>query len=856
MMNLLRCLVLLTCVSIPLVAQSTWMSRLSKDPSTATFTSDLNSSIPTPESVTGYKLGERYGTTAELHAYFEAVATKSSRVKVWSYGTSSLGRALKVAAISDPKNLSNLDGIMERNVAIPMGVKAPADHPLVVFLMAGVHGDEASGGEAMLGLLHFLAADQSAATSELLKRVVVMIDPAQNPDGRDRFVTLSRDREGAKPEADPLSYEHQQPWPGGRTSRDGFDLNRDWFLSTQPETRARLELLNHTCPQVVADLHEMSSDEAYFSSTPPCPPVNEHCSAQVRALWRIVGESIDSHFVAQRTVAFNNALFPLDYPGYGGTYSCMRGACGMTFEQGMPRGRAILRNDGSTLTLADAALHHATASLATLRACATRRDEILETYQNHFAKQLALASSDTLPVFVIPPSVDPLVHAEFRDLLIRNAIQASITQSPMTVEAFGLDGAESTKTTFPVGTIVVSTAQPFRPLVKTLLDPLVVMEDSFRKEEESRLLRGEKSQVYDVTAWNVPLGFGLKGYRIAKLPEGISMAQATSERTKIVVPSVEAAMAVVVPGDGIGAARVLAAWWKNGIQGRIATKSFSTSGQSFVAGSLVALAERNSEERLALAASEAARVGVMPTVLASLATESGPSLGTSMMKVVTQPRIALAYGQPLDVTSAGALRRFLQVEIGIDLVTAPLDRPLARILSQSDVLILPDGDSDALAKALVDADLKGFVERGGTVVAVKGAVFALEKMGLVDIQHVAAPAVTQAIHGPFVNAHVESESWVGLGIPSTVHVQARIRSIWNTSQSKNTLVRFLGGRALSGELPTAKEAILAGSTFVGSSKLGQGVVLSLAEDPSIRGATPGLHRLLANIILLGPAFGR
>ena len=43
--------------------------------------------------------------------------------------------------------------------------------------------------------------------------------------------------------------EHDEPWPGGRSNHYLFDMNRDWFAVTQPETKARAAfvhaLLNH-----------------------------------------------------------------------------------------------------------------------------------------------------------------------------------------------------------------------------------------------------------------------------------------------------------------------------------------------------------------------------------------------------------------------------------------------------------------------------------------------------------------------------------------------------------------------------------------------------------------------------------
>ncbi|MBK7831723.1 MAG: hypothetical protein IPJ56_05075, partial [Gemmatimonadetes bacterium] len=56
----------------------------------------------------------------------------------------------------------------------------------MVWLAHSVHGGEASGVEAGLGLLYQLAAGTDAETQMALDSTVVLIDPNQNPDGRER----------------------------------------------------------------------------------------------------------------------------------------------------------------------------------------------------------------------------------------------------------------------------------------------------------------------------------------------------------------------------------------------------------------------------------------------------------------------------------------------------------------------------------------------------------------------------------------------------------------------------------------------------------------------------------------------
>ena len=108
-----------------------------------------------------------------------------------------------------------------------------------------------------------------------LRDALVIIDPMQNPDGRQRFVTGNLLGRAAEPDAEPLSAEHDEPWPGGRSNHYLFDMNRDYFALSQPETQGRARVMLEWYPQVVVDLHEMGGNSTYYFA-PPADPLNPH----------------------------------------------------------------------------------------------------------------------------------------------------------------------------------------------------------------------------------------------------------------------------------------------------------------------------------------------------------------------------------------------------------------------------------------------------------------------------------------------------------------------------------------------------------------------------------------------------
>jgi hypothetical protein len=216
--------------------------------------------IPSPQQFLGYELGEHFTPTYKIDDYFTAVAQASpSMVKVQKFGKTNEGRDMIVAFISSPQNIQNLENIRLNNLRLASMQKdnKPADinAPAIVWLSYNVHGNEPSSSEAAMKVLYALVDPNNAETKQWLQHVVVVIDPCQNPDGRDRYVNWYNNAVGKNFNADPQSREHDEPWPYGRTNHYNFDLNRDWAWQTQVENQQKVKLYNEWLPQVHVDLH-------------------------------------------------------------------------------------------------------------------------------------------------------------------------------------------------------------------------------------------------------------------------------------------------------------------------------------------------------------------------------------------------------------------------------------------------------------------------------------------------------------------------------------------------------------------------------------------------------------------------
>jgi hypothetical protein len=98
-------------------------------------------------------------------------------------------------------------------------------------------------------------------------------------------------------------------------------------------------------------------------------------------------------------------------------------------------------------------------------------------------------------------------------------------------------------------------------------------------------------------------------------------------------------------------------------------------------------------------------------------------VGSGTVVALQRPQIALVVGSPTHPTSYGTVRAVLEQTYGIDFVPLSVGALRNARLNDFNVVILPDGSPGAYGEALGEAGvakLKGWVEQGGTLIAVGG----------------------------------------------------------------------------------------------------------------------------------------
>lgn len=874
-----------------------------------------DASIPTFRQVLGYDPGDRITPHAGLMRYLEALEKASSKLKLFEYSRSWEGRKLVYAVIGSESNMKRMDEIRSsiQKLADPRKTPAAAAAklidglPAVIWLGYGVHGNEISSPEAaLLTAYHLLAARNDALTGRILKDALVLIDPTQNPDGRDRFVANFEQSSGLEPDASPLAAEHNEPWPGGRGNHYLFDLNRDWLVATQPETQGRMKALQHWYPLVFVDLHEMGSDSTYYFA-PAADPYNPHLTKQQREGLQLFGRNNAKWFDQYGFDYFTREVYDAFYPGYGDSWPDFYGSIGMTYEQASVRGLTVRRTDETTLRYRDTVRHHFVASLSTAETAARHREKLLKDFYDYRRTAIEEGSAEPVKEYILPPGRNSSATQKLAGVLAEQGVEVKRATAP-----FRADDRD-----YPAGSYVVSLAQPAKRLIRTLLDPVTSMDEPFTKEQERRRKRKLPYEMYDVTAWSLPLLFNVEAVARPEISQGKFEIAKPVRFLPGQMKGEKASVAYLVQWGSTAAGRLLAAALRQDLRVLSADKAFTINTTKFPSGSLIFKVGDNpldlGERLRALAASTGA--DVFPTDTSWV--EEGINFGSRYVVHLRKPSIALAWDAPGSPLSAGWARFVLERQFGYPVTPIRTPQLATSDLSRFQVLILPDqAQGRTYTQILGPAGaqhLKEWVSAGGTLLAIANAIpfVADPKIGLLAVSQETAvrepepakksaattePATpdsaaagtagtegavagkilatdadyNKAIQadkelpdpspGVLLRAKVDPEYWVTAGMGDTVYALLQGRDIFTPialNKGFNAAVFESADRILgSGYLWEENRKQLAHKPLVVVQPQGRGVVVGFTADPNYRAYLDGMNILFLNAVFRGPAHAR
>lgn len=833
--------------------------------------------VPTPRASLGYEVGEQFTPHHRMVRYLEQLAATSPRVRVDTLGVTAEGREIVMVIVSSERNLARLDAVRAdaARLADPRDADASslaqvvARHPAVVWLGYTVHGNEASGTEASLAMLYQLAAGQDAETRAILDSTVVLIDPVQNPDGHERHVQDVRRAVGVfGPPPTPGAMVHQGAWPGARTSHYYFDLNRDWFIQSHPESRARAGAMLAWWPQVAVDLHEMGSNSTYFFA-PPMEPVNKNIPPNTFKWWDIFALSVAGSFDEHGWPYFRREGYDEFYPGYGVSWPILNGAIGATFEQASSAGGAVRRGDGTVMRLQEAARHHYTAAWATTLTAALRRTELVGDFLRSRQQNVRDLARSPLRSVVIERDAQGRADSLVARLL-SNGIDVSRLTGAVTVSdarAFGTSGSASQRA--EVGWYVVDLAQPQGRLAKALLEPDAELDSSFIAGELESRRTGASSRFYDVTAWSLPFAFRVRAW-VSGQAIGPATRVTALAGAPVAVPA-PAAHGWAFEAGSEASYRMLAGLFRDSVRVWYAPKSFTSGGVSYPRGAFVVRVAGNRADVAESVRRRTAESGAVVRGVPSARVEQGTDLGSNSVMFVEAPRVALLGGPGVSGNSFGFAWYAFDNRLGYPVTSVTTDWITGAGLDEMDVLVLPSVQAAAFARALGDSGserLQRWVRGGGVIVAIGSSTawLASERSGLSrfrvrrDSSSGEGAALSTNVPGAIARTAGDTLSPLMAGVTSTdipVMVDGgTIFSVPRNLRPGEAVVRFASADRLrlSGYFWPEVPDRLANAPYLFTERVGQGRVIGFAGDPNFRDLWRGLLPLFANAVFFGGSY--
>lgn len=775
-------------------------------------------SVPKPFLEFGYAIGDRHITSEEVVRYVQAIDASSDKVSAGIYGQTYDGRRMAYAVVSSPKNLARMDEIIavnRRNVFDASGVSDGdlSKMPLVVWIGGGVHGNEASGVESCLMTLYHLVADQRGETRELLEKLVVIIAPNYNPDGRDRFANWVNARRGKHALADGQDTEHSEPWPGGRTNKYWFDLNRDWFPLTQPESSGRHKLVMKFRPQVILDYHEQGGENYFFQPgvqsrvNSYTPKENQEFTFKFARYFAKAMERVgEPYFTEERYDDF--------YIGKGSTYPDVTGSVGILFEQASSRSLLRQTADG-VLSFGNTIRNQVVTSLASLEAARDMRVELLK-YQRNFFAQESRGGGPSKAYYI----EDDNAGRELVNLLLLHEI-----------EVYATDGGFE----IPVN-------QPLRRLVQAMFEEQLKFED--------RLF-------YDISSWS------LKHVTAATVSER-NLLDIVGKRISISEPlravgsfkNADRAIGYIVRNREVGFHSAVASALASDYKGFIATRAIGEAKAGdvyFEAGAKDGkFFEKLSKE-----------FGVW---VDGVSGQSGEivSWGGNAVTRIPVPKIALLVGEGVDSNNAGEQWWMLDRKLDIPVALLDVNRIASLDLSNYTAILVTGG---RYPTATADT-LAAFARDGGAIVATaSGATWASgtaiwtlksssirENFSGLNYGELQGARGVDPVPGSVFQVDYDKTHPLAWGQEQ----RAAFReggSFWDAPDEPGVIVaRYSQTPLLSGFVSPGIEDLAKGKAAVLAKRLGGGRVVLIADNPCFRGYMTAQRRVWLNAILFSRAF--
>jgi len=679
-------------------------------------------SVDHPNEFLDFDYATRVATPEQITSALMSWANQSDRLKVVEYARSHENRPLHAVFISSPKNLNNLNAIKDKvsqlaDARITNDRKAKtliSEMPAIAWMAYSIHGNETSGADAALGVIYHLIASEDNDILELLDDMVIIVDPVMNPDGRARFAKNLEQYRGTAPNYDDQSLIHTGDWPYGRTNHYYYDLNRDWVYLTQPETQGRVALINEWKPQILVDAHEMGAQDTFMTG-PAREPINKNVDYDLIKWGNVFAKDQGNEFDRRNWRFYTGEWHEDLYPGYS-FYVAFRGTLGILYEQSRMAEDGVRRPEGTIQSYKESVHHQFVSTMINLDTLKNNSKSMYEDYWDGRKYNVSSNSKYSNRSYVVLATNNNGRINALAEKLKAQDIEIYKNDKPISVSnVLKQNGITVSEYTIPSGSMIIPNNQPEAPLVSAILEFDAEIDEEVLIEEKQKRIKNGSSIMYDTTAFNFTMMFGLPAITVPQdLKNNLSNWAPSPETLEINKDAVIWAVDGKDDRSVAFAARLL----EQNIQVRIIDKDSTLSGHDLSRGSVAVIAMDNpSFNNL----HEAIKNVATDLDISVVSIESGfgpkelPDWGGRHFRLLKKPQIAILSHSGFSSYDVGVSWWSLDHHLGIR--HSQLNSSLTGYgdLRRYNTIILPSGNpdlSDYATNMLMD-----WVKQGGTLIA-------------------------------------------------------------------------------------------------------------------------------------------
>jgi len=682
--------------------------------------------ISRPDKFLDFNYGDRVASPSQISNAILTWAKESNKLKVVEYARSHENRPLYAIYISSEENINRLDEIKKdvimlsdaRGINDSKANKLINKLPAIAWMAYSIHGNETSGADAALGLIYHLIASTDKEVEDMLSEMVVIVDPMMNPDGRDRFAKSLEQYRGTAPNYDDQSLLHTGDWPYGRTNHYYFDLNRDWIYLTQPETQGRVALINQWRPQILVDAHEMGPQDTFMTG-PAREPINKNMSENIIKWGNIFAQDQGSEF-DKRDWRFYTGEWHEDlYPGYS-FYVNFRGTLGILYEQSRMAEDGVKRPEGTIQSYKESVHHQFVSSLTNLKTLQNNSNEMYQDYWDGRKLNISSESKWANQSFVILPTKNKKRINTLANKLKSQNIEIYTNNRPIKVKKI-LKQSDDIKDEFiiHINSMIIPNRQPEAPLVSAILEFDAEIDKEVLKKERQATLKNGSSIMYDTTAFNFTMMYGLDAITV---PEFLNEDLEEWLPSPITIDVNDEAVMWAVEGDDDSSVSFAARLMEQDIIVRIVDKDFLLSNKSLSRGSVIVLAMDNPNVKnlTSLVSSTATSLNISVFSLNSgFGEKELPDWGGRHFRLLNKPKIAVLGHNGFSSYDVGVSWWSLDHHLGIRHSLLNTSTIGYADLRRYNTIIMPSGYR-SLSQGETSA-LKDWIEQGGTLIAHNGS---------------------------------------------------------------------------------------------------------------------------------------